>query len=215
VSGLTTVSVSYHAGHRHGAKARVALLIDEGASAEQERALADAFTGKLGGPLEELAEMTGEVSSVQRAHMSFTYDEATTEVTAGEALTVTMSPLTGSTGRICRITVPAGRCGDRRLVVAVAVGCLPVRLLPRPSRGAGQRGRMDGAPALPDGMDARNGLAPQGVATPVRLLSTLEAVGNEDGEVLARRHVRPAQLAGHPAVVDHAEGRMDQRRSRP
>ena len=47
--------------------------------------------------------MTGEVSSVQRAHMSFTYDEATTEVTAGEALTVTMSPLTGSTGRITTV----------------------------------------------------------------------------------------------------------------
>lgn len=103
VSDLTVVSVSYHGGHRHHAKALAALLVDDRASDEQERALAAAFTGKLGGPLAELAEMIDEVSSVQRARISFTYDGATTSVTAGQALTVTMSPLTGSTGRVTTV----------------------------------------------------------------------------------------------------------------
>jgi hypothetical protein len=100
VSGLAAVSVSYHRGHRHGAKARVALLVDDRASDAQQQALAGAFTGKLGGPLAELAEMTDETGSVQPARISYTTDAAATTVTAGQVLTVTMSPLTGSTGRI-------------------------------------------------------------------------------------------------------------------
>lgn len=103
VSDLATVSVSYHGGHRHGAKALVALLVDDRASAAQQRALTEAFTGRLGGPLAELAEMTDEVSSVRLARISYTSDGATTSVAAGPALTVTMSPLTGSTGRITTV----------------------------------------------------------------------------------------------------------------
>jgi hypothetical protein len=106
VSDLITVSVSSHGGHRHGAAAWVALLIDERASQQQEEALVAAFSGKLGGPLGELAEMTHEVSSVQRAHIELTSDGATTRVTAGQAVSAVMSPLTGSTGRV--ITVADG-----------------------------------------------------------------------------------------------------------
>ena len=98
-----TVSVSYHAGHRHGAKARVALFVDERASDEQQQALADAFAGNLGGPLAELAEMTEKVSSVHRAPISFSFEASTTKVTVGQAVTVTMRPLVGATDRVITI----------------------------------------------------------------------------------------------------------------
>jgi hypothetical protein len=39
ISGLSAVSVSHHGGHRHGAKARVALFIDEAADEAQAQAL--------------------------------------------------------------------------------------------------------------------------------------------------------------------------------
>jgi hypothetical protein len=103
VSGLTTVSVSHHGGHRRGAKARVALFLDEGASDEQQRVLTDAFTGKLGGPLGELAEMTDEVATAERAPISFTSDGRTTKVSVGRAVNATMKLLTGSTGRVITV----------------------------------------------------------------------------------------------------------------
>jgi hypothetical protein len=106
VSGLAVVSVSHHGGHRRGARARVALFTDERATDEQERVLTDCFTGKLGGPLEELAEMTDEVGSAARAAISFGYDGGSTKVIAGPAVTAEMQPLTGETGRI--ITVADG-----------------------------------------------------------------------------------------------------------
>jgi hypothetical protein len=106
VSGLVAVSVSYHGGHRHGAKARVALCIDERATDAQQQALADAFTGKLGGPLQELADMTDELSAVRREPITFTSDGASTELVVGTAVTASMRPLAGPTKRI--ITVADG-----------------------------------------------------------------------------------------------------------
>jgi hypothetical protein len=106
VSGLAVVSVSHHGGHRRGAKARVALFTDERATDEQERLLTDCFTGKLGGPLGELAEMTDEGGSASQAAISFSSDGGTTKVAAGPAVTAEMQPLTGETGRI--ITVADG-----------------------------------------------------------------------------------------------------------
>ena len=106
VSGLTVVSVSHHGGHRRGARARVALFTDERASDEQGRVLTDCFTGKLGGPLKELAEMTDEVGSAARAAISFGNDGGSTKVSAGPAVTAEMQPLTAETGRI--ITVADG-----------------------------------------------------------------------------------------------------------
>jgi hypothetical protein len=103
VSSLTAVSVSHHGGHRRGAKARVALFLDERASDEQQRVLTDAFTGKLGGPLEELAEMTDEVATAQRAPISFTSDGRTTKVRVGRAVSTTMTVLTGATERVITV----------------------------------------------------------------------------------------------------------------
>jgi hypothetical protein len=100
VSGLITVSVSQHGGSRRDARARTVLFIDERATDQQEEALADAFTGKLGGPLGELAEITDEVSSVQRIPITFMSDGRRTRVTVGRAVNATMSPLIGSTNRI-------------------------------------------------------------------------------------------------------------------
>ena len=103
VSGLSVVSVSHHGGHRRGTRARVALFTDERASDEQERVLTDCFTGKLGGPLAELAEMTDEVGAAARAAITFSSDGGTTKVTAGPAVTAAMEPLTGETERIITV----------------------------------------------------------------------------------------------------------------
>lgn len=103
VSGLTTVSVSHHAGHRGNARMRVALFVDDRASDEQANALIRAFTGALGGPLADLAQLVGEVESVQRAPITFTSEDGATQLDVGQALSVTMRPLIGSTRRVITI----------------------------------------------------------------------------------------------------------------
>lgn len=48
---------------------RLAVLVDDQASAAQHDALVEAFTGGLGGPLEELAGLVAEVVTVQSARI--------------------------------------------------------------------------------------------------------------------------------------------------
>jgi hypothetical protein len=103
VSDLTTVSVSYHAGHRGSARMRVALFVDDRATQEQASALERAFTGALGGPLADLAKLVGDVESVQRAPIVFTSGDGATQLSVGQALSLTMTAFTGSTRRVITI----------------------------------------------------------------------------------------------------------------
>ena len=107
VSGLGVASVSHHVGHRGTpgihAKMRVGLFVDEAATPEQAQALAYAFSGALGGPLGELAEMVGEGSDVERARISFRSDGGGTRLAVGESVVVDMTPIVGATGRITTI----------------------------------------------------------------------------------------------------------------
>ena len=103
VSGLTAVSVSHHGGHRRGGRARVALFVDERASEDQGTALTDAFTGKLGGPLGELAELTDEVTEVERMRIALTSDGRRTKLTVGRKVTTDMQLLVGETDRVTTV----------------------------------------------------------------------------------------------------------------
>lgn len=103
VSGLTAVSVSTHGGHREKAaehsRMRVSLFVDETASEEQERALGKAFSGQLGGPLAELAQMSDKAPGVERAVIEFKSTGAKTELIAGDAVRAEMTPVVGATER--------------------------------------------------------------------------------------------------------------------
>src|SRR3712207_317162 len=65
VSGLTFATVTFIPGNILAGNFRQVVFIDDRASEQQERAMLDAFTGKLGGPLAELAELVGEVLEVR------------------------------------------------------------------------------------------------------------------------------------------------------
>jgi hypothetical protein len=107
VSGLTAVSVSHHSGARGApgehANMRLALIIDEQASEEQEQALARAFSGQLAGPLAELAEMTHASPDVVRAAVEFKSDGSSTRLSVGDLVHTEMTPVVGATGRITTI----------------------------------------------------------------------------------------------------------------
>lgn len=112
VAGLTAVSVSQHPGSRGAPGAhpqmRVALLVDDRATDAQAASIAQAFTGQLGGPLGELAEMIHTLPEVERGAIEFRSDGGTTTLSVAthrRARTVAtdMTPIIGATGRITTV----------------------------------------------------------------------------------------------------------------
>jgi hypothetical protein len=103
VSNLIVVSVSHHEGHRHTGGQEVMLIIGQDASDGQAKALESAFSGALGGPLEELKELSGADPIIRRAPIQYFQDGKTTRVSVGansELGNVEMAPLVGGLGRV-------------------------------------------------------------------------------------------------------------------
>jgi len=100
VTGLSVVSVSRHGGHRdqHG-HMRVVLLVDQASGEEQHEALRRAFSGNLGGPLGELARVTGELTAVEPAKITFVADAGKTRLDVPRRLAVRSEVVRGSTKR--------------------------------------------------------------------------------------------------------------------
>jgi hypothetical protein len=88
VSGLLTVSVSYHSGLRDTARQRVVIFVDDRATRQQTDALAAAFSGRLGGPLKELADILGELLGVERAAISLRREGRLTTLTVDHRILV-------------------------------------------------------------------------------------------------------------------------------
>jgi hypothetical protein len=66
VSGLSLVGVAHIPGNVLEGNWRQVVYVDDSASEEQAEALLAAFSGKLGGPLADLAELVGERVAIER-----------------------------------------------------------------------------------------------------------------------------------------------------
>jgi len=85
VSGLTLVALSRL--HGHVLKGRpVVFYVDEKATPQQQQALLDVWTGKLGGPVAELARLIGEVAGVERAPVAFQVRDGRGSLTVGRTI---------------------------------------------------------------------------------------------------------------------------------
>ncbi len=71
VSGRTFAIIDFVPGNVLDGNWKVVAFVDEGATSEQQEALLNAFTGKLGGPLADLAQLVGEVVAVERVPIVF------------------------------------------------------------------------------------------------------------------------------------------------
>jgi hypothetical protein len=77
------------------------MYVDENASDEQMEALVDAFSGKLGGPLADLAQLIGEVLGVARVPIAHEVVEGRGTLTVGDGTVVAaMEPYRGPDGSI-------------------------------------------------------------------------------------------------------------------
>jgi hypothetical protein len=75
ISGLTLALVPHIPGNILQGNWKVAVFVDDEATDEQQEALLNVFTGKLGGPLADFAQLIGEVVAVERAPITFTVEE--------------------------------------------------------------------------------------------------------------------------------------------
>jgi hypothetical protein len=101
VSGLTLASVVFIPGNILAGNWKQMLFVDDRASDEQMEAIVDAFTGKLGGPLADLAQLVGERVEIVRAPIAHEVVEGRGTLSVGDGQVVaTMEPYRGPDGSI-------------------------------------------------------------------------------------------------------------------
>jgi hypothetical protein len=99
VSGLSFVTVNFIPGNvLTPASWKIVIFVDERATDEQFQALVDAYSGKLGGPLADLAGLIGEVLDVRRAPISHEIRDGAGTITIGDFLHSEMAPFRGGDG---------------------------------------------------------------------------------------------------------------------
>jgi len=98
VGGLTLVSVVNIPGNVLEGNWRQLVYVDEQASDEQADAILDAFSGKLGGPLADLAELIGERVAIERAPIKHEISEGAGTLSVGDKIQAAMHPYTGPDG---------------------------------------------------------------------------------------------------------------------
>jgi hypothetical protein len=99
VGGLRAVSVSHHTGFRSEARQRVVIFVDDRATRPQADAIAAAFSGSLGGPLHELADLLGELLAVESAPITLRREGRLTTLTVGKRIQVQGTAMEGPSGR--------------------------------------------------------------------------------------------------------------------
>jgi hypothetical protein len=92
VTGRTVAGVAHIPGNVLQGNFRMALYIDEGASDPQFEALVNLYSGKLGGPVAELAKLIGEVVSVERAPIRFDVEGGRGTLTVGDVSHAELEP---------------------------------------------------------------------------------------------------------------------------
>src|SRR5262249_58127903 len=78
---------------------RVRVYVDDGANEKQKEALLNVWTGKLGGPVADLAKLVGEVSAVEQAPITFEVKGVNGSLRVGKAIEADLTPFQGATGK--------------------------------------------------------------------------------------------------------------------
>ncbi len=77
---------------------RALAYVDDKATPAQQDALLAVWTGKLGGPVADLASLIGEVVGVERVPITFTVEKGKGTLIIGQTVEAELVPLTGPTG---------------------------------------------------------------------------------------------------------------------
>ena len=100
VSGRSFVLLAHIPGNVLKGNWRAVVYVDDKASSQQKEALLNAFTGKLGGPLADQAQLIGEVVAVESAPIDFRVEKGKGTLKIGSVVDAEMAPYTGPTGQV-------------------------------------------------------------------------------------------------------------------
>lgn len=96
ISGLTLINVAYIPGNALAGGWRSVVLIDDKADDAQYEALLEAFGGKLGGPLADLAGLIGELVAVERVPIEYDTHQAQGRLQAKGMVEAELMPIQSS-----------------------------------------------------------------------------------------------------------------------
>src|SRR6266702_7498382 len=99
VSGRTFSILAHIPGNILEGNWRVVVYIDDGATDAQQQALLDVWTGKLGGPIADLAQLVGDVLAVEKVPITFHVEGAKGTLKIGTAVEARLQPFQGATGQ--------------------------------------------------------------------------------------------------------------------
>jgi hypothetical protein len=99
VSGHTIVVLCHIPGNILKGNWRVRVYVDDQATPDQKDALLNVWTGKLGGPVADLAQLVGEVIAVEQVPISFEVKGADGTLKVGQAIDTSLRPFQGATGK--------------------------------------------------------------------------------------------------------------------
>jgi hypothetical protein len=100
VTGRTLALLAHVPGNILQGNWKVAVIVDDKASDAQQQALVDVWTGKLGGPVADLAGLVGEVVAVERAPITYEIQEGKGTLKVGAYVDTVMEPYKGPTGAV-------------------------------------------------------------------------------------------------------------------
>lgn len=98
VSGLNYAAAVFIPGNVLAGNWRGVFFIDERATAAQAEALRSVFRGERGGPLADLARLTGDVVAIERARISFDVVQGRGTLRIGNVVAAELEPYRGPTG---------------------------------------------------------------------------------------------------------------------
>ena len=92
VSGLTLGAIAHVPGNILQGNWRVVVVVDDKATPQQEEAILNVYTGKLGGPVADIVKLIGEVVAVERAPITFEAEKGKGTLKMGQAVDAVMEP---------------------------------------------------------------------------------------------------------------------------
>lgn len=99
VSGRSLALLAHVPGNILKGNWRVRVYVDDQATSEQMEALLNVWTGKLGGPVADLAQLVGQVVAVEQAPITFEVKGVDGTLKIGQIIEANLKPFQGATGK--------------------------------------------------------------------------------------------------------------------
>jgi hypothetical protein len=104
VTGRTIGLAVYIPGNVLDGNWRVTMFIDDGATDEQAEAIQAVYSGDKGGPIADLIQLVGEVTSVERVPIVFEVVEGKGTLKLGDVAHAELEPYRSATGEVTTLT---------------------------------------------------------------------------------------------------------------